>query len=165
MITLTIVRHAKSSWDFPELSDRERPLNDRGNRNAPKMGKRMLKAEINPAKIVSSPAVRAWRTAQIIAETIDYPADNLVPDQRLYHASVPELLTVIADQGEACDHLMIVGHNPGLTDLANYLSPNLTDNLPTAGIVTVTSDRDDWDLKGNPRTNLIYHDYPKKNQQ
>lgn len=162
MKTLTIVRHAKSSWDFPELSDRERPLNDRGNRTAPIMGARMLEAGISPEKIVSSPAVRAWRTAEIIAEVISYPAENLVPDQRLYHASVPETLTVIADQGEDCDHLMIVGHNPGFTDLANYLSPDLTWNLPTAGIVTVNCEDEDFDLKRNPAATLVYHDYPKK---
>ena len=159
MKCLTIVRHAKSSWDFPDLSDRERPLNKRGNRDAPVMGKRMLEAGIVPTKIVSSVAVRAWDTAGIIAEIISYPADNLIPDQRLYHASVGEMLTVISELGEGSEHLMIVGHNPGLTDLVNYFHPGLTYNLPTTGVVTFRIDSPDWDIANSTGTELIYHDY------
>ena len=165
MKTLTIVRHAKSSWDHPGLSDRDRPLNKRGERDAPVMGARIREHGIRPSLIVSSPAKRAWSTARIIAEEIAYPIEFLQRESNLYLASTDEILDVIAGQDEGFNNLMIVGHNPGLTDFANFLSPGLTNNLPTAGVVAVEIDRDDWSLYERPSTRLLVHDYPKKNRQ
>ena len=164
MKTLTIVRHAKSSWDHPGLSDRERPLNKRGEHDAPLMGQRVLEHGIRPSLIVSSPATRAWATARIIAAAITYPLEFLQREKSLYHASVDEILDVIVAQDPGFSSLMVVGHNPGLTDFANYLSPGLTDNLPTAGVVSVEIDQDDWDLFAQPPTKLLLHDYPKKHK-
>ena len=162
MKTLTIVRHAKSSWDNPGLSDRERPLNKRGKRDAPVMGARIKEHGIRPSLIISSPANRAWTTARIIAAEIAYPIEFLQRESNLYLASVDEILDVIAGQDEGFNNLMIVGHNPGLTEFANFLSPGLTNNLPTAGVVTVEIDQDDWSLYERPSTRLLVHDYPKK---
>ncbi len=164
MKTLTIVRHAKSSWDHPGLSDRERPLNRRGERDAPVMGQRLRKNSIRPSQIISSPATRAWATARIIAAAIGYPLEFLQREKSLYHASVETILDVIVAQDPGFNSLMIVGHNPGLTDFANYLSPGLTNNLPTAGVVSVEIDQADWDLFSQPATKLLLHDYPKKPQ-
>ena len=165
MKTLTIVRHAKSSWDNPGLSDRDRPLNKRGERDAPIMGARIKEHGIRPSLIISSPAKRAWSTAKIIAAEITYPIEFLQRERNLYHASVDEILDVIAAQDEGFNNLMIVGHNPGFTEFANFLSPGLTNNLPTAGVVAVEIDRDDWSLYERPSTRLLVHDYPKKNRQ
>ena len=162
MKTLTIVRHAKSSWDNPGLSDRDRPLNKRGERNAPEMGARIREHGIRPSLIVSSPATRALSTARIIATEIAYPIEFLQRESSLYLASVDEILDVIAAQDEGFNNLMLVGHNPGLTQFANFLSPGLTNNLPTAGVVAVEIDRDDWNLYERPPTRLLVHDYPKK---
>ena len=162
MKTLTIVRHAKSSWDEPGLSDRERPLNKRGKRDAPVMGKRIADAGIRPSLILSSPANRAWTTAQVIAKQLTYPSEFLQREQDLYLASLDDLLDVVVAQDEGFNSLMIVGHNPGLTDFVNYLSPGLTNNLPTAGVVSVTIDQDHWKLYEQPKTELVVHDYPKK---
>ncbi len=162
MKTLTIVRHAKSSWDNPGLSDRERPLNKRGERDAPKMGKRMHDAGIRPSLIVSSPAVRAWTTARIVAGELGYPLEFLQREKDLYLASLDRILDVIVAQDNGFNNLMIVGHNPGLTDFVNYLQPGLTSNLPTAGVVSVSIERDDWNLFERPKTELLLHDYPKK---
>lgn len=164
MKTLTIVRHAKSSWGHPELSDRERPLNNRGKRDAPIMGQRLADAGIRPSLIASSPAVRAWTTAKVVAEGMSYPIEFLQREIDLYLASLNDLLDVIVAQDDGFQSLMIVGHNPGLTDLANFLSPGLTSNLPTAGIVSVNLDQDDWKLHEQPATELILYDYPKKEQ-
>ena len=164
MKTLTIVRHAKSSWDHPGLNDRERPLNKRGEHDAPLMGQRVLEHGIRPSLIISSPATRAWATARIIAAAISYPLEFLQREKALYHASVDTLLNVIVAQDTGFNSLMIVGHNPGLTDFANYLSPGLTNNLPTAGVVSVEFDRDDWDLFARPPTELLLYDYPKKHR-
>jgi phosphohistidine phosphatase len=162
MKTLTLVRHAKSSWKNPHLSDRQRPLNKRGKRDAPIMGKRILEHGIRPSLIVSSPATRAWTTAKIIATQISYPIEFLQREDSLYLASLDGILEVVAAQDNGFNNLMVVGHNPGMTDLANFLSPGLTHNLPTAGVVCVQIDQDDWNLFERPQTELLVHDYPKK---
>ena len=161
MKTLTLVRHAKSSWKDTSLSDRKRPLNRRGERDAPVMGKRIVEHGIRPSLIISSPATRAWTTAKVIANEIGYPNEFLQREDDLYLASLNDILDVIAAQDNGFNHLMVVGHNPGLTDMANFLSPGLTHNLPTAGVVSVQIDRDDWDLRERPNTELLVHDYPK----
>ncbi len=162
MKTLTIVRHAKSSWKHPELSDRERPLNNRGERDAPIMARRVAEAGIRPSQIISSPAVRAWTTAKIFAKELGYPQEFLQREDSLYLASLDNLLDVVATQDAGFNHLMLFGHNPGLTDFVNYLVPGLTNNLPTSGVVSVGMEREDWMLYDRPSTELILHDFPKK---
>lgn len=164
MKTLTIVRHAKSSWKDTSLSDRKRPLNKRGERDAPIMGKRIHEHGIRPSLIVSSPATRAWRTAKIIAREINYPREFLQREDRLYLASLDEILDTVVAQDNSFNNLMIVGHNPGMTDFANFLVPGLTYNVPTAGVVSVEIDQDDWSLYERPKARLLVHDWPKKIQ-
>jgi phosphohistidine phosphatase len=162
MKILTLVRHAKSSWSDSRLSDRKRPLNKRGERDAPKMGKRIVDHGVRPSLILSSPATRAWMTAKIIAREISYPLEFLQREDSLYLASLNEILDVIMQQDNEFNSLMVVGHNPGMTNVANFLSPGLTDNLPTAGVVSVQIEQDDWNLFERPKTELLVHDYPKK---
>lgn len=162
MKTLTLVRHAKSSWKDRGVSDRERVLNKRGERDAPVMGKRIVEAGIRPSQIISSPAVRAWTTAKIFAKELGYPTEFLQREDGLYLASLDNLLDVVATQDPGFNSLMLFAHNPGLTDFVNYLVPGLTSNLPTSGVVSVNLDRDDWMLYDRPKTELIVYDYPKK---
>jgi len=159
---LTIVRHAKSSWKNTSLSDKKRPLNRRGDRDAPLMGERIHEHGIRPSLIVSSPATRAWTTAKIIATAINYPREFLQKEDTLYLASLHEILDIVVAQDSGFNNLMLVGHNPGMTDFANFLVPGLTNNLPTAGVVSVQIDRDDWSLYERPATELLVHDWPKK---
>ena len=161
MKTLTLVRHAKSDWSDTSLSDRDRPLNRRGERDAPDMGKRIVGHGIRPSLIVSSPAVRAWTTAKIVAREIGYPLEFLQRDDSLYLASLDDLLDVVVAQDDGFNSLMVVGHNPGMTDFANFLQPGLTNNLPTAGVVSVNIDQDHWGLHAQPATELVAWDYPK----
>ncbi len=162
MKTLTLVRHAKSSWRDASLADRDRPLNRRGERDAPRMGKRIAGAGIRPSLVLSSPAVRAWTTAKIVAEAIGYPREFLQREDDLYLASVNTMLDVLVAQDVGFNSIMLVGHNPGMTEFANFLSPGLTNNLPTAGVVAVEIDQDNWDLYQRPATRLVTFDYPKK---
>ena len=164
MKTLTIVRHAKSSWKDHTLRDRDRPLNKRGERDAPVMGQRIAAASIRPSLILSSPAVRAWTTAKVIAAKISYPIEFLQREPDLYMASVNDMLDIIVAQDTGFNSLMLVAHNPGLTDFANFLVPGLTSNLPTAGVVSVNIDQEDWSLYERPKTKLVFHDWPKKPQ-
>jgi phosphohistidine phosphatase len=161
MKTLTLVRHAKSSWKDTSLADRDRPLNKRGKRDAPEMGRRIAAAGVRPSLIVSSPAVRAWTTAKVIANAIGYPREFLQRDNALYLASADDILDVIVAQDPGFNSLMLVGHNPGFTAFANYLVPGLTNNLPTAGVVSVELDSDDWSLYERPDVKLLLYDFPK----
>ena len=161
MKTLTLVRHAKSSWKDTSLADRERPLNRRGQRDAPEMGRRIARAGIRPSLIVSSPAVRAWTTAKIVAKEIGYPLEFLQREDGLYLGSVNDILDVIVAQDVGFNSLMMFGHNPGFTDFANYLVPGITNNVPTAGFLCVNIDQDDWNLFVQPETELVVYDYPK----
>lgn len=160
--TLTILRHAKSSWDNSSLPDQDRPLSKRGKRDAPIMASRIQQAGIRPSLILSSPAVRAWTTAKIIAREISYPIEFLQRDERLYHAGVRRIIDVLREQDVAFNSIMIVGHNPGFTDFANFLLPNLTGNIPTCGVVSVLIESEDWNLKTGKKAELATYDYPKK---
>ena len=162
MKTLTLVRHAKSSWKDNSLRDRDRPLNKRGERDAPVMGRRMAEAGIRPSLIVSSPALRAWTTAKVVAKEIGYPGEFLQRDKNLYLGSLSDILDVVVAQDNGFNSLMLFGHNPGFTDCANYLVPGLTNNVPTAGVVSVNIDQDDWNLYEQPETELVLYVYPKK---
>ena len=162
MKILTIVRHAKSSWKDMGLRDRDRPLNKRGKRDAPEMGRRIHEHGIRPSLIVSSPAKRAWTTAKAVADAINYPREFLQKEDALYLASLDTILDVIVAQDNGFNNLMLFGHNPGFTDMANFLVPGLTNNLPTAGVVSVEIDQDDWNLYTRPKTRLLVHDWPKK---
>ena len=162
MKTLTLVRHAKSSWKDSSLADRDRPLNKRGERDAPVMARRIAAAGIRPSLIISSPAVRAWKTAKAVAAEIGYPLEFLQRESGLYLASLRDIQEVIVAQDEKFNSLMLVGHNPGLTSFANFLVPGLTDNVPTAGVVSVNINQDDWNLDEQPLADLVLFDYPKK---
>src|SRR5215471_13645034 len=130
MKTLFLVRHAKSSRDDPALPDKERPLNDRGLRDAPRMGERLANQDVRPDLIMSSPAARALATAELIAKKLDYKRKDIVVDERLYAAHADELLEIVQELSDRLKDVMLFGHNPELTELANRLSSKITD-MPT----------------------------------
>jgi phosphohistidine phosphatase len=162
MKTLTLLRHAKSSWNDQDLPDHARPLNRRGEKDAPVMAARISEAGIRPSLILSSPAVRAWNTAKIVAKEINYPVEFLQREQELYMADIGNFLDLLRRQDGKFNSIMLVGHNPGLTDFANYLMPNVTDNIPTSGVISMTIETGDWDLAPGSAAELLVFDYPKK---
>jgi phosphohistidine phosphatase len=161
MKTLVIVRHAKSSWADPSLADHERPLNKRGERDAPLMGARL--AEWGPPvdRVISSSAVRALATAEIVTQEMGLPWDEIVIDEGLYHASEEEMLEMIQEQDDYIDGLMMIGHNPGMTYLVNDISDLDLDNLPTSGVVVLQFDVDSWSEIGQVEAVTAEIDYPK----
>ena len=161
MKQLIIVRHAKSSWKESGLDDRDRPLNKRGERDAPEIGTRLAKRKDRPDLIVSSPAVRALATARIIAKKLGYGCKDIVVEERLYGAGVVELLDVIRNADESVTTLMLFGHNPGLTELANHLGPREIPNLPTCGVLHLRFDADVWAVVGYSRGDEVLFDFPK----
>jgi len=143
MRRLFLVRHAKSSWGEPSLPDRERPLNDRGKRDAPRMGKRLAELGVKPDVILSSPAKRAFRTARILAGELGYRVEDIHVDKRLYAAEADVLLRVIRELGDGEKCVMVVGHNPELTELAHRYSGAIT-HMPTCAVAEFAFAADSW---------------------
>lgn len=133
MKTLVLVRHAKSAWGDPMLADHERPLNDRGRRDAPKMGRRLLERGTVPDAILSSTAVRARSTAEALAEAIGVDPVRLVLDERLYGSSPETILEVVGTLDDGVGTAMVVAHDPGLSDLAFLLSEEI-EHMPTCAV-------------------------------
>jgi phosphohistidine phosphatase len=158
---LILFRHAKSSWKSGTRADVSRPLADRGKRDAPRMGRRLAARGARPALVLSSHAARALETARLIMPPIGYDPDKLEIDEDLYLASPDEILDVVAAQDDVHPCLLLVGHNPGLTELANVLVPELAiDNLPTSGVVAIDLAVSAWkDVRAGAAT-LAYYDYP-----
>jgi phosphohistidine phosphatase len=161
MKKLVIIRHAKSSWDEPFLSDHERPLAERGLKDAPKMAKRLIKENIFPDAILSSDAERAKTTAIIIAKEMDFPSKKIAFTKELYHASVSQILSEIKKTDESVTTLFLFGHNPGLNDLIWKLGGEI-DNLPTSGQFGFQFDVKSWGEIGVKNAKIWFFDYPKK---
>ena len=162
MKTLYINRHAKSSWDSTSLSDFDRPLNKRGERDAPLMGNVLSKLVQAPQTIYSSPANRAITTAKIIAAAFNYEINNIIEDQKIYEAGVSDLMKIINNTSDNYDTIMLFGHNPTFTTISNYLSDKYIDNLPTSGFVKIDFPLNSWkDIEGETG-NFILFEYPKK---
>jgi adenylate kinase len=157
-----LMRHAKSSWKETGLPDHERPLNKRGRRDAPMMGERLAQRGVEVDLIISSSAVRAMATAEAIAEALDHAWDEIVVEDRLYEAYADEILEVIEEQDDWVDCLMVIGHNPGMTALANHLSSRDIQNVPTCGVVALTYEMERWAEVGNAEPVGVDLDYPKK---
>ena len=159
--TLFLVRHAKSDWDDPALPDKERPLAARGKRDAPMMGKRLAKRQVKPDLILSSPARRALATAEIFAHEIDYKAGDIVVDERLYATEPETLLAVIGELGDELTCVMLFGHNPELTELAQRLSDEIS-RMPTCAVAQFTFAATSWSSIAAARPAKVALDYPKQ---
>jgi phosphohistidine phosphatase len=161
MKTLFLVRHAKSSRDDIAIPDKDRPLDDRGKRDAPKMGERLSKRNVNPDLILSSPARRALKTAEIIAKALDHRLKDIVVDDRLYAGEADDLLRVIHEINDKRERVMMFGHNPELTELAHRLSSKIT-CMPTCAIAEFTFDVKSWSTVGGTKAATASLDYPKQ---
>jgi len=161
MKRLILLRHAKSSWKHPNLPDFQRPLNKRGKSDAPAMAQRMLELQIKPDLIISSPAKRALTTANIMAEKLGFDAALIIKEPEIYEGSISTLLYVIRNLDSDATCVMIVGHNPGFTYLANQLTGTRIDNVPTCGIVCVDFKCETWFEVEKEHGKLVFFDFPK----
>lgn len=160
---LYLVRHAKSSWTDPLLADHERPLNDRGERDIKLMPDHLLKkGEEKPQFIISSTAKRALATAKAFAKSYDLKNNQLTEDKNLYHADVENIYGAIFGIPDEFERVMLFGHNPGITDMANLFSDHFIENVPTCGVVRLDADIDHWNQfsPGNTQLNRFY--FPKQ---
>jgi phosphohistidine phosphatase len=165
MKKLYLVRHAKSSWGSADIDDFDRPLNDRGEKDAPHMAKMLKHRKIFPDRMISSPAVRALNTCKAFAKVFDFDKHNIITIDKLYHASADTWLSVLSFLKEHPrdkeDIVLVFGHNPGITEFANALLNAFIDNIPTCGIVSASLNIDQWKDISPGCGKMDSFDYPK----
>ena len=163
MRTLVLIRHAKSSWANPLQSDFERPLNERGKTEAPAMGQKLKAASILPDLIISSSAKRTRQTAKRIAREVGYNEDNIKWEEKLYHCIPSVLEEVIYEIKDNVQTVVIVAHNPGITEFVNQLSPEFRiDNMPTCGVVAAQMENGEWNNFSITKRKVFLFEYPDK---
>ncbi len=162
MYVLTLIRHAKSSWDDPALADFDRPLNPRGRRHAPFMGRLLHEQGVRFDLLLSSPARRALDTAREIARQTGLPAAAIRQEPAIYEASPDTLLQVVRRLPDTAREVALVGHNPGLSLLAERLASGPVPELKTAALLRLAFDAPGWAALREGSGRLLAHEYPKK---
>lgn len=162
MKQLTLVRHAKSSWGHPGLADHDRPLNKRGEQDAPRMAAHLAASYPPPEAIISSTAVRALSTSKAMAAALGYPAGHVRHEEAIYEASTDSLWALVQGLDDKLQRVMLIGHNPGFTNLVNLLSDAGLENLPTCGVARIEFAVDHWSELRAGDGRLISLDRPKQ---
>ena len=165
MKTLYLVRHAKSSWEKPQLSDEERPLLEKGKKRTQKMIDYLLKTNAKMDLIISSHAFRARKTAEFYAQAFEYPADQMKTDKMIYKGGVRQLANLFSDIPDEINHLWIVGHNPTITEFANLFLEEKFIELQTSGIVSIHFETDNWETITDSKSHVNFIMYPRKLKQ
>jgi phosphohistidine phosphatase len=161
MKSLLLVRHAKSSWDSPTLKDFDRPLNERGMKDAPMMAHRMIERKVHVDAFVSSPAKRAFTTASFFAKAFQQKDKDIIGVEKLYHAMPETFAEVIAELSNKWNTVALFSHNPGITHFANMLGVARIDNMPTCGVLGVHFMCDHWEEAMQAEKRFWLFDYPK----
>lgn len=164
MKNLYIIRHAKSSWEYSELHDLERPLTMRGKRDAEIMGSLLRKQNIHPSIVLCSPALRAVSTARVVCDEVGIDKNRIEINTALYFMDVQDILEVIRTKGARYDDMFLFGHNPNFSNLAHTLCPDFEDIIPTCGIVALEIDIESWGLLEEKTSKLLWYDIPKKHR-
>lgn len=162
MKTVFFVRHAKSSWDSPYSDDKERPLSKRGFRDAPFMAKLLKGRGVKADSIFSSPAKRALSTALFFAEELGMKERDIVIEEAIYEAFIPTVLQLIQNFSKQLDTVLVFGHNPTWTGLANYFSEAYIPNIPTCGVIKVEAAINDWPEFSQQSARVTEIHYPKQ---
>lgn len=161
MKTLVLVRHAKSSWDSADMQDIDRPLNERGKKDAPEMAKRLRDKGVKVDLFASSPAKRARRTARFFADEYGVKKDEIATFDDLYMASVDAFNKVVAELPDKYNVVALFSHNPGITEFANALTNVRVDDMPTCAMYAVSIDTNNWSSFLGSTKNFLFFDYPK----
>jgi len=162
MKNLYLLRHAKSSWDNPDLKDFERPLNRRGMEDIPVMAARFKARKSWVSCIVCSPALRTKTTAHLFSEAVNCSGGAIISNPGLYFAGVGMFLKATSLLDDECESAMLVGHNPAITEFANAMANIDIDNIPTCGLVQLQLDIKTWAQAELGQASLLEFDYPKK---
>jgi phosphohistidine phosphatase len=159
---LHIVRHGKSSWEYEDISDIDRPLSTRGINNSYLMAKKLSRRKVQPGLLISSPANRALHTTIIFARVMKLPFEMIRIEDLIYTGQTEEMLDLVSRQDDAISEILIFGHNPAFTILANRLMPDNVENIPTAGIVSLTFETDSWADICRMTASKDFFDYPRR---
>ena len=159
--TLLLIRHAKSSWDDFSIKDFDRPLNDRGKRDAPRMAKRLLDKKVELDAFVSSPAKRAKRTAELFAKEYNRKKEEIIFHEELYLASPASFRQVITGTDDSFNTIAVFSHNNGITEFANTLSEVRVDDMPTCAMYALKIDIKEWSDFRTAEKQFFFFDYPK----
>ena len=162
MKNLYLTRHAKSSWGNPGLADIDRPLNGRGKKAAPLMGKLIVDRGENPELLISSPANRAFSTAKEFAKEMGGAETNIIVNRAIYGAGAQQLLNLVQDVDDLYNSIMLFGHNPTFTSFCNMLSGENILNIVTCGVVRIDFEFSSWKNIDFNSGRMIYYEYPKK---
>jgi len=159
MKTLTLIRHAKSSWNH-DVTDIQRPLSIRGINDANLLSNELLNRNFKVDAIFSSPANRAFTTCSIFIERLNLPQKLLTVDKRLYDFGGRQVVEFIRDTDDNLGHILVFGHNHAFTDIANRFGDEFIDNVPTCGMVTIEFNVDSWKNidKGHTKMTLFPRD-------
>ncbi len=161
MKKLLIVRHAKSSWEDFTVSDFDRPLNDRGKRDAPMMAERLLGRGIVPDLAITSTAKRARKTAELFAKILSIPTENILENSSLYEAGVAAFYQVVVNAPVSASVVILFSHNPGITAFVNDLTEVKVDDMPTCAVFAVETDIREWSEFRHANKQFLFFDYPK----
>lgn len=162
MKTLLIIRHAKSSWDITTLNDFDRPLNERGKKDAPVMAQRLVDKNINIDAFVTSPAKRAKKTAEIFCNVYNKNKEDIILLPALYHALSEHFYTIVEQLKDDFKTVAVFSHNPGITVFVNELAENvLIDNMPTCSIFAIQINSAKWKEFKKAKKEFLFFDYPK----
>jgi phosphohistidine phosphatase len=161
MKSILIIRHAKSSWDSIDVSDFDRPLNDRGKEDAPKMAKRLLERHVSIDAYISSSAKRARKTAALFIKEFDGDKDQIILVPELYLAGPDAFYDAIAKAPASAKTIAVFSHNPGITEFANDLTDVRIDDMPTCAIFAVKADIKNWSEFKDAEKQYWFFDYPK----
>jgi phosphohistidine phosphatase len=160
---LTLMRHGDAHWKDPGLPDIERPLSRRGNAAAEAMGRRLLELELVPDLLLMSPAKRTLQTAEIVARELSMPQRLLRREDALYLASAADILKVVQGTGPRVEHLMVVTHNPGVSELIQQLAGDAAGGgMGTAAVCSMTFEAADWGQLGSVPVRDVRHESPPR---
>jgi phosphohistidine phosphatase len=163
MRRLTLIRHANADWKNPNVPDFERPLNKRGLSEAEAIGKQFLEQELVPDLLLTSSARRTQQTAEIIASKLDLATRRIKAQETLYLATIDDILAFVHGTGPKVQHLAVVGHNPGISEVAKYLAPAvITTDMPTGAACTLTFTARSWANIHPPATRAVQFQPPSK---
>jgi phosphohistidine phosphatase len=161
MKRLLVVRHAKAVKAEGRGTDFDRPLAPRGEDDAAEMGRRLGRHQAHPGVILTSPAERALATAKLIARELDFPWEEIRAEKSAYLADVSALLRLVRGIDERVESALLVGHNPGISELAQVLARNFAQELPTGAVVSIDLPADTWAGVRRGSGSLRLYDFPK----
>ena len=163
MKTVILIRHAKSDWNSPFEKDFDRPLNARGNRDAPVMAGRLTDKMPQVDALISSPATRALSTAEYFADAYGYSPDQIIRIPELYHANAGRFYEIIENTDDRFNNIIVFSHNVGITDFVNSLTSVKIDSMPTCGMFGIRIPILSWTGFRAAGKNFWFFDYPKNN--